>query len=264
MTESGGAGAAGGLLGRNSPPDSVVWDAIRAALDAASGVDGPGAAPGGVLDVGGGSGVLAVPLAGLGHDVTVVDPSPDALATLRRRADSAGVGDRVRGVQGDADTLSELVPADSARMVLCHSVLEYVDDPAATVASIARVVRPDGWLSLLAATRVGAVFARALTGHYAESLAVLDSEHGRWGAADGMLRRFDVPDLERLLARADLTIEQVHGVRVLGVLADQLAAGREPDPCHDDELLNQLERTLATRAPYRDLATQVHVLARRG
>src|SRR3712207_7602612 len=43
-----------------------------------------------VLDVGGGSGMFAVPLARLGHDVTVVDPSADALATLRRRADTAG------------------------------------------------------------------------------------------------------------------------------------------------------------------------------
>ena len=58
-----------------------------------------------VLDVGGGSGMFAVPLARLGHDVTVVDPSADALATLRRRADTAGVGARVRGVQGDGDLL---------------------------------------------------------------------------------------------------------------------------------------------------------------
>ena len=43
--------------------------------------------------------MFAVPLARLGHDVTVVDPSADALATLRRRADTAGVGDRVRGVR---------------------------------------------------------------------------------------------------------------------------------------------------------------------
>ena len=38
-----------------------------------------------VLDLGGGTGGTAVPLAVAGHDVTVVDPSPDALASLRRR-----------------------------------------------------------------------------------------------------------------------------------------------------------------------------------
>ena len=38
-----------------------------------------------VLDLGGGTGGLAVALAEQGHTVTVVDPSPDALASLSRR-----------------------------------------------------------------------------------------------------------------------------------------------------------------------------------
>ena len=57
--------------------------AVWAALDPLVGAGTPLR----VLDVGGGSGMFAVPLARLGHDVTVVDPSADALATLRRRAD---------------------------------------------------------------------------------------------------------------------------------------------------------------------------------
>ena len=57
---------------------AVLWAALRAVLDA----DGPRD----VLDVGGGTGGFAVPIAELGHRVTVVDPSPDALAALERRA----------------------------------------------------------------------------------------------------------------------------------------------------------------------------------
>ena len=85
--------------------------AVWAALDPVVGAGTPLR----VLDVGGGSGMFAVPLARLGHDVTVVDPSADALATLRRRADTAGVGDRVRGIQGDGDLLHEVVPAAGGR-----------------------------------------------------------------------------------------------------------------------------------------------------
>src|ERR1700710_2996909 len=76
-----------------------------------------------VLDVGGGSGMFAVPLARLGHDVTVVDPSADALATLRRRADTAGVGALVHGLQGDGDLLHEVIPAAGGEgfdLALCH------------------------------------------------------------------------------------------------------------------------------------------------
>ena len=38
-----------------------------------------------IVDVGGGTGGVAIPLAGRGHRITVVDPSPDALASLERR-----------------------------------------------------------------------------------------------------------------------------------------------------------------------------------
>src|SRR5687767_15295133 len=58
-----------------------------------------------VLDVCGGSVMFAVPLSRLGHDVTVVYPSADALATMRRRAGPAGVGERGRGVHVDGDLL---------------------------------------------------------------------------------------------------------------------------------------------------------------
>ena len=84
--------------------------AVWAALDPLIGAGTPLR----VLDVGGGSGMFAVPLARLGHDVTVVDPSADALATLRRRAETAGVGERVHGIQGDGDLLHEVLPAAAA------------------------------------------------------------------------------------------------------------------------------------------------------
>ena len=136
-----------------------------------------------VLDVGGGSGMFAVPLARLGHDVTVVDPSADALATLRRRADTAGVGDRVRGVQGDGDLLHEVLPPATDKggfdLALCHWVLEVVDDPAVTLSEIARALRSGGQVSLAATNRAGAVLARAVSGHPVEALALHEGRDPR-------------------------------------------------------------------------------------
>ncbi|MHB8339979.1 MAG: methyltransferase, partial [Mycobacteriales bacterium] len=109
---------------------AVVWEALRAALD---GMGGPLV----VVDAGGGTGGFAVPLAELGHVVTVVDPSPDSLAALTRRASERDVAERVRGVQGDLARLLDVVPVGQADVVVCHSVLEVVEDPAAAV----RVVR---------------------------------------------------------------------------------------------------------------------------
>ncbi|MEP6631965.1 MAG: methyltransferase domain-containing protein, partial [Lapillicoccus sp.] len=80
-----------------------VWDEVRDLVRTRQGELGR---PLRVLDLGGGTGGLAVPLAELGHDVTVVDPSPNALAALQQRAADSGVADRVHGRQGDADDIS--------------------------------------------------------------------------------------------------------------------------------------------------------------
>src|SRR4051794_38732744 len=134
---------------RSTLRTAVVWDYLREAL--------AGLAHGralDVLDVGGGSGGFAVPVAQLGHRVTVVAPSPDSLAALERRAAETGTSERVRGVQGDAAGVLELVGPGSVDAVLCHSVLEVVDDPAEAMDTLARTVRDGGIASVLAANRV--------------------------------------------------------------------------------------------------------------
>ncbi len=92
-----------------------------------------------VVDVGGGSGVWAVPFAAAGCRVTVVEPNLDALATLERRAAEDGVLDRITVVADDSDALAEHVRPGSADLVLAHSLLEVVDDPAGVVTAIAAV-----------------------------------------------------------------------------------------------------------------------------
>lgn len=232
------------MTGPMSARTAVIWAGLRADLDRAAG--------GGlrVIDVGGGTGGFAVPLAESGHHVTVVDASPDALAALTRRATDAGVAELVTAVQGDGDALAELVPAESADLVLCHSLLEVVDDPVAVAKAVASTLRPGGLASVVVAGRTGAVLARAVQGQLAEARELLD---GRGRPGDTLQRRFDTAGITALLTAAGLTIEQIHGVRVVADLVP------EADP---RELL-EFELAVADRPVFRDLATQLHVLARR-
>jgi 2-polyprenyl-3-methyl-5-hydroxy-6-metoxy-1,4-benzoquinol methylase len=222
-----------------------------------------------VLDVGGGSGMFAVPLAQLGHDVTVVDPSADALATLHRRADTAGVDSRVRGLQGDGDRLHTVlgVPARGTAtgeagpegyfdLVLCHSVIEVVDDPVSTLREIAAVLRPGGQLSIATANRAGAVLARAVAGHPVEARALLDDTDPAPGRAGPARRRFSPSELLDLVTGAGLL---PGGWRGVSVVADLLGAPSDADPA----AVRTLELALAGTSPYRDVATGLHVLATR-
>ncbi|MFC6569421.1 methyltransferase domain-containing protein [Actinoplanes utahensis] len=210
-----------------------------------------------VLDVGGGTGGFAVPLAEDGHTVTVIDASPDALAALTRRAADAGVADRVRAVQGDGDALASLVDPGSADLILCHSVLEVVDDPERVVTAIAAALRPGGAVSVLVASRAAAVLGRAVNGHLRAAAALVTDPAGRAGPRDTLLRRYDDVTARGLLTAAGLEVEQTHGVRVI---ADLLPATvLEEDP----QAVLELELELSSRAPFRDVASQLHLFARR-
>jgi SAM-dependent methyltransferase len=214
-----------------------------------------------VLDVGGGSGVWAVPLARAGCTVTVVDTSPNALATLRRRAGEAGVTDRITPVQGDADRLGDAVPAASADLVLGHGVLEVVDDVRAAAAALAAAAAPGGAVSVLVANRHAAVLGRALAGRLVEARALLDDPDGRLGSTDPLLRRFTTIGLVTLLEDSGLAVEQLQGDAVLSDLVPGGVLEAHPGAA---EQLSDLELAAAGHAPLRDIASRLHALARRG
>lgn len=243
------------LRPRASLRTAVVWDVLKDALDRQVKATGRDVLD--VLDTGGGTGNFAVPVARLGHRVTVVDPSPNALFALERRAAEAGVVDRVRGVQGDILGLFEVVERDGYDAVLCHGVLEYVDDPAEGVRNAVDALRPSGELSLLAAGLGGAVLARALAGHFTEARQALSDPAGRWGEGDPVPRRYTAEQLTELVSAAGVEVGAVHGVRVFADLVPGVLVDTEPGAM--DALL-RLESAVAELPAFHSVATQLHVL----
>lgn len=234
---------------RQSLRTGVVWDGLREVLSRSGAA---GLHPARIVDIGGGTGGFAVPLAELGHTVEVIDPSPDALASLDRRAREQGVADRVTGQQGDLADLAALV--DGADLVLCHGVLEVVEDPGAALAAIAGVLRPGGTLSLLVAQRHAAVVARAMAGHFQSARELLDGVQPPTRSG----HRFTLDELAELVAGAGLATSVVHGVRVFA----DLVPGSLLDHEHGAAAaLVELERAAASRPEYLPLATQLHLLA---
>jgi S-adenosylmethionine-dependent methyltransferase len=233
--------------GRGSARSAVVWSGLEPALRGE---------PRDVLDIGGGTGGLAVRIGALGHRVTVVDPSPDALAALDRRAREHDV--EVTGRQGDLSSVLDVAGPDGADVVLCHGVLEVVDDPAAALAALAGVVRPGGALSLLVAQRHAAVVARAMAGHFQQALALLDPDPQV--ASGRSAHRYARDELEALVEGAGFVVDTVHAVRVFADLVPGSLLDLEPGA---SAALVELEQAVAARPEYFPLATQLHLLAHR-
>jgi S-adenosylmethionine-dependent methyltransferase len=216
-----------------------------------------------ILDAGGGTGGFAVPLAGLGHNVTLIDPSPDSLAAAERRAAEMNVP--LRTVQGDVADLAMVAGEASADLVLCHSVLEYVDSPADAMVSVAQVLRPAGAVSVLAASSVAAVIHRALAGRFDDArrlLAEIGGPPAGAGAGPGPARprRFTLAAVVSLIEGAGLRAGPAHGVRVFADLVPGMFA--DADPGAADALL-ALEQAASAHPAFHDIATQFHIVGYR-
>jgi SAM-dependent methyltransferase len=273
----------------DDPRTAVVRDVLRAVISELVAETGRPRLD--IVDAGGGTGGFAVPLAGLGHTVTVIDPSPDSLAAAQRRA--AEIAVPLRAIQGDVADLPAVIGEQGADLILCHSVLEYVDAPAAAMAAISRVLRRGGAVSVLAASAVAAVVHRALAGRFEEATRLLGGistglagsglaggELGGSGLAEGGLaagppdsldgatdehtagrpRRFTLAGVVGLIEAAGLRPGAAHGVRVFADLVPGIFADADPGAA---EALLALERAASAHPAFHDLATQFHVLGYR-
>ncbi len=200
-----------------------------------------------VVDVGGGTGGLALPLATDGHVVVVVDPSPDALASLERRTAEAGLSGRLRGLQGDAAGLPELVGEHVADVVVCHRVLEVVDNPSEALRAMRRVLRPGGVLSLLVAQRHAQVLSQALAGHIGLARRTFADQS-----------RLDYHRVTELVTAAGFTPVFTHGI---GAVADHVPEALLDAASGGYAELAALEAEISRDPVFRAMAPQVHVFA---
>jgi len=98
-----------------------------------------------VLDVGTGTGVLAMLAAGLGHEVVGLDLSEGMLAQARRKAIGAGLDVSFR--KGDAEALPDDLGSFDA--VVSRQLLWTLPDPVRALVGWRAVVRPGGLIALV-------------------------------------------------------------------------------------------------------------------
>ncbi len=197
-----------------------------------------------IVDLGGGTGGVASTLAAAGHQVTVVDPSPDALANTQRRAAEIGLSDRVRAIQGDSDNLANLIEPDSVDVVLCHQVLQTVTGTSHVLEVISQVLSPGGMLSLLIQQRYPRVLKAAMAGDFAGATDLLENTDLLDGA-----------NLVPLVKEAGFLVAATHGI---GVLADWVPQAELEG--RSDELL-ALESRASEYSEYAAVAPRLHLCA---
>ena len=211
------------------------------------------------LDLGCGTGANGLRLARLGYDVMLMDSSLAMLEIAKRAAKEEGLLEKIETKQGDANLAD---PFDEAAfdVILCHNILEFVEDPVAVLRSAAGALRTSsGILSVLVRNRAGEVLKAAiLSGDVDAAACGLTAEWGNEALYGGKVRLF-TPEATRSMLRAtSLEVIAERGVRVM---ADYLS----PRVSLSDEYdrVFALERQLGSRPDFSAIARYTHFLARR-
>src|SRR5690242_1690255 len=214
----------------------------------------------GALDLGCGTGANGLRLARLGYHVTLMDSSGPMLQIAKQAAQEAGLMEKIETKQGEADRLADFFRAAAFDVILCHNILEFVEEPVAVLRGAARALRDSsGILSLLVRNRAGEVLKAAiLSGDLDGAANSLTAECGNEALYGGKVRLFTPDTTRSMLKAASLEVLAERGVRVM---ADYLSP--RVSLSEQYQRVYELERQLGGRPDFSAIARYTHFLARR-
>ncbi|MET9545025.1 methyltransferase domain-containing protein [Streptomyces sp. NPDC006627] len=239
------------------------WGRLRYAIAEANllrhlGGDGP---PLRILDLAGGDGGDAVRLAARGHRVTVVDHAPAMLAAATERAAAAGLTERITCVHADVTALPPDLAEGEFDVVLCHNLLQYVDDVPGTLAAALAPLQRGGLFSVMAINRHSAALTAAVREmDPAAALAALDTDRARTQTFDMALRLHTAEEITPVLRT--LGCEDVRHYGIRGFCDYITDDARKHEPAFYARL-EQLELATTDRPPYMHTARLFQLTARK-
>ena len=199
-----------------------------------------------ILDFGSGEGITANHFAKK-NDVTAIEPSEEMLS-------NAWKDYKYTQIVGDINDLSAFND-ETFDIIICHNVLEYIDDKEAVAKALARVLKKDGILSIAKHNRAGRVMQMAvLLDDFKKANALLDGENSA-ASKFGAIRYYEDEDI--LKWEPGLKITEVFGIRTFWDL--QQNQEKHGDEEWQDKMM-QLEMRVAQNPEYRNVAFFHHLL----
>lgn len=213
------------------------------------------------LDIGCGTGAIAVRLARLGLHVTLLDASVEMLDLAKRAAQEAGVTERTALKHGDAADIAKLFHAESFDLIVCHNILEFVDHPCAVLRSAASLLRDSSSIiSVLVRNRAGEVLKAAIKeGDLTAAEHNCTAEWGNESLYEGRVRLFTPEELASMIEAAALAVTEERGVRVV---SDYLPQRISRD--NEYQRIFELDLKLGQRPEFAAVARYTHCVMHRG
>jgi S-adenosylmethionine-dependent methyltransferase len=180
-----------------------------------------------ILDAGGGNGLGSLDLARMNHQVDLVDLSRKMLDDARAKAALAGVSDRLRTHASDILGIAGEFDENVFDVVLCHNVIQFVDDVMPLLQVLYGVLKPS-----------------------AQHNPVFDIE----------AHEYRPDEVIEWLSEIGLKLEKHYGIRCL---YDFWGTIEQKETTVINEKLKKLEMEMTDRIPYKLTARQFQLIARK-
>jgi S-adenosylmethionine-dependent methyltransferase len=211
-----------------------------------------------ILDAGGGTGEWSIPLAEEGFEVTMIDISEKMIQMAQKKAEEAGVSDRMNCVTGNLKNLQ--FDDGWFDAVVCEGeVLSCIEPEAvdSVIGEIARVLRRGGKLIVSAGNRyfLSLFFLKDSIAH---ARAMLTASSVK-APADITSSLFSRQELEKTLQNHGIAVESTVGVGVLTLFYKeylQKKSLQEEERAH----LKELERALSQSDGVKEIAPSIRVI----
>lgn len=202
-----------------------------------------------ILDFGSGEGITANHFAEK-NDVTAIEPSKEMLSNAWKDYEYTQI-------VGDVNALSAF-KNETFDMIICHNVLEYIDDKAAVIKALARVLKKDGIISIVKHNRAGRVMQMAvLLDDFEKANEILDGKDST-ASKFGTIRYYEDNDITKW--EPQITVSDILGIRTFWDL--QQNQQKHGDEAWQEKML-QLELRVSQMQEYKNIAFFHHLLLKK-
>jgi phosphoribosylformimino-5-aminoimidazole carboxamide ribotide isomerase len=214
-----------------------------------------------ILDAGGGNGLDSIGLARMNHQVDIVDISQQMLNDARASAALAGVTDRLSTHAMDILNLGNKFAENEFDIVLCHNVIQFIDDVKPLLEVLQQVVKPGGFISLITTNQYSLPYQAAfLEQDLDKAYELLDQTDQHNSIFDINVHEYHPDEVIEWLSSMGLILEKHYGIRCL---YNYWGTNELKEDSAVYKKLKKLEMEFTERAPYKLTARQFQLIARK-
>ena len=199
-----------------------------------------------ILDFGSGIGVTANYLAEH-NDVTAIEPDKESIKERWTDNHYTQLTGSISGLYKFDDEIFD--------MIICHNVLEYAEDRANIVKEFARILKPDGKISIVKHNRAGRVMQMVvLLNDFEHAHSLLDGNDGM-ASKYGAIRYYEDCDIEKWCPELEIT--KTLGIRTFWDMQQNQENHKDTD--WQDKMV-EIEMRVSAMDGYKDIAFFHHLM----